>query len=120
MIQLGITERMVLLQTDAYRVVGLGTSGYRLVLMVELAHKDALGEVSWHLIDREEFNREGKSAGTDITPDVLLAALDKLMTTEARLNSAELELAQARAKIAEMEEQREDEALEAMEEYPGD
>lgn len=111
MISLNITEKIVLLQTDRYRVVGLVLSGYGMDLSIEIAHKDALGDVSWHIIDTTRFNREGTTSGTDVTPDVLYAALDELMTVRARLLSAEQE-------IAEMKEQREDECLEAMEEYP--
>lgn len=92
MISLGINETMVLLQTDSYRVVGKGVSGYRLDIMIEMAHEDALGAISWHLVDQESYNGDGLTNGTDVTPDVLLAALDELMTVRARLLTAETEL----------------------------
>lgn len=96
MIRLGINERSVVLQTDAYRVVAEGVSGYRLGLYIELAHKDALGEVSWHLVDKECYDRDGKTSGTDVTPDVLLAALH-------RVAELERELGRANQRIAELE-----------------
>jgi hypothetical protein len=79
---LAINEKLVVLQTNAYRVVAQGVSGFRTRLFIELAHKDALGETSWHLIDQQEFDRDGKTSGTDVTPDVLLAAINRITELE--------------------------------------
>jgi len=103
MISLGITEKMILLQTDSYRVVGVGLSGYRMSMTIELAHKDVLGEVSWHLVDEQGYDRNGKTSDTDVLPDALYAALDALMTARARLLRTEDELAEVNARIAGLE-----------------
>jgi len=103
MISLGITEKMILLQTDSYRVVGVGLSGYRMSMTIELAHKDVLGEVSWHLVDEQRYDRNGKTSDTDVLPDALYAALDVLMTARARLLRTEDELAEVNARIAGLE-----------------
>lgn len=87
-INLNISERAVLLETDSIRVVGIGRAGYRLDVLVEKAHKDAMGEVSWQLLDKTEFRSDHTSVHNDLHADALLAALDRVQELGYDLGNA--------------------------------
>lgn len=89
---LGINEIIVLLETDALRVVGIGRNGWRFTILIEQAHKDAMGEVSWHLLHQVEFRSDRTSVKDEISDDALLAALDRIHELEIVIEGQRLEI----------------------------
>lgn len=119
MLNLAIDQKTLLLQTETHRVVGEGVPGFRIKLHIECAVKDVLGETAWVGLDCVQFNRAGEcDDDAGLTAQMWLMTLEDLVRTRHRLTTAEQHLDAAKATIAEMKEQREDEALEALEEYP--
>lgn len=96
MFGLNFDEPRVMLQTDRYRVVAIGRSGWRTDLRIELAHRDALGEVSWHELDKHTLDSNGNhiEGGSRAQPlvEALGAALEKIRTLELLIEGQRLEI----------------------------
>ncbi len=100
MFNLNFDETRVMFETNRYRVVAIGRSGWSTDLCIELAHKDAMGEMSWHIVDAHELSSSGTynsgGGGVTIAVEVLGAAL-------ARIKWQENELAQASERMVDMQ-----------------
>lgn len=110
-----LNKREILLQTEKLRIVGEGVYGWGVVLQLETAHKDALGDIAWHSAGTLRYNCYGEETNEGgITHAALYSTLDKLSEVQNNLRRAKTTIEQRDARIKELEDQLKEAQYEAL------